>query len=199
MPFFYEWILASLHDLTLPCHDLPSAWIDTKCHCGGKIRTRSFVVFLYKHSVVTKLLSRATGWREASAVRNGRAYCYNEVVNRVAPDKSTPVAGGSLKIHQATSGIMSGISLMCESRVLPLCESKWGETREEGVVLHLICTHSVMFTKKADLIWSALLLFAKECCFKKTAIFRWRTRKALSGQSEAYLTCIRFHTLIQCV
>ena len=58
----------------------------------------------------------ATHYKKASTVRNGRAYCYNKVVNRVAPDESTPVAGGPLKIHQATSGIMSGIALMCESR-----------------------------------------------------------------------------------
>ena len=32
--------------------------------------------------------------------------------------------GAQIFSHQATSGIMRGLSLMCASRVLPLCESK---------------------------------------------------------------------------
>ena len=57
--------------------------------------------FLYKHLAVAKLLTRATGWRESECR---------------APDKSTPVAGDPLKTHQATSGIMRGLSLMCARR-----------------------------------------------------------------------------------
>ena len=52
--------------------------------------------------------------------------------------------GAQIFSHQATSGIMRGLSLMCESRVCPLpaglCGSKRGETREEGVVQDLMCS-----------------------------------------------------------
>ena len=56
--------------------------------------------------------------------------------------------GAQIFSHQATSGIMRGLSLMCESRVCPLpaglCGGKRGETREEGVAQDLICLHSLI-------------------------------------------------------
>ena len=72
-----------------------------------------------------------SGGEKGSAVRNGRAYCYGKAVNRVAPDKSTPVDG----IHSkppSTSGIMRVLSLMCESRVCPLCEANEGKHVRKG-------------------------------------------------------------------
>ena len=54
------------------------------------------------------------------------------------------------KTHQATSGTIRGLPLMCESRVCPLpiglCGCKRGETREEGVVQDLMCSHSPIDT-----------------------------------------------------
>ena len=54
--------------------------------------------------------------------------------------------GAQIFPHQATSGIMRELSLMCARRVCPLpiglCGGKRGETREEGVTQDLICSHS---------------------------------------------------------
>ena len=116
--------LASLREMKAE----PS-WNDTLCRCGWKFCTHSFVGFLYKHSLVTKTE------REPQGGEKGSAEHQNKVRQSLVIHSKT---------HQATSGIMRGLSLMCESRVCPLCESKWGETREEGVVIHLKCSHSVM-------------------------------------------------------
>ena len=63
-----------------------------------------------------------------------------------APDESTPVDG----IHSKTAidkwHNESTVPNVREPSVSPL-RSKWGETREEGVVIHLICSHSLI-TKK---------------------------------------------------
>jgi hypothetical protein len=96
---FWSEKTAFFSEMTHKCRDISLRSVkegfafvkDTLCRCGRK----------FSHSLVTELLSRATGWRESECQ---------------APDESTPVAGGPLKIHQATSGIMSGIALMCESR-----------------------------------------------------------------------------------
>ena len=37
---------------------------DQVLRCGFKFSTHSFIVFSYKQSLITKLLTRATGWRE---------------------------------------------------------------------------------------------------------------------------------------
>ena len=81
------------------------------------LKIYSFVGFLYKHSLVTKLLTRA-----AAAARKG------------APSTRIKYASRrhALKIRQATSGIMRGLSLMCESRVLPLCVANEGKHVRKG-------------------------------------------------------------------
>ena len=40
--------------------------------------------------------------------------------------------GAQIFSHQATSGIMRGLSLMCESRVCPLCEANEGKHVRKG-------------------------------------------------------------------
>ena len=74
--------------------------------------------------------------------------------------------GAQIFPHQATSGTIRGLPLMCESRKersdgiahcyevnrvecpLPigLCGCKRGETREEGVAQDLMCSHSPIYT-----------------------------------------------------
>ena len=122
-------------------HELPTAWIDTLCHCGwnylGRFTNRPLTLwqergYLYEHSPFSGTMREPQGGEKASAKHQ----------TKVRQSLGDPVFS-----HQVTSGIMRERHLMCACRVCPLPaglgESQWGEHLEERGNPKLICSHSL--------------------------------------------------------
>ena len=84
------------------------------------------------HPLITKLLTRATGWRERECRKERKSVLLRQSRQSRRTRREYASRWHPLKNRQATSGIMRGLPLMCESRVCPLCEANEGKHVRKG-------------------------------------------------------------------